>query len=111
VTRLVRRAAASLSGTAAAVAFLAGAALAAGVALFGMSVAGAVAVYFVLWWTLLFAVLPFGVRSQHETGAITPGSEPGAPVAPALNEKAIWTTIVAGIVFIVAAWLMPLAGL
>jgi hypothetical protein len=30
---------------------------------------------------------------------------------PALREKAIWTTGVAGIVLMAAAWLLPLAGL
>ena len=27
------------------------------------------AIYFVLWWVVLFLTLPFGVRSQHEDGA------------------------------------------
>jgi len=26
------------------------------------------AIYFVLWWVVLFVTLPFGVRSQHEDG-------------------------------------------
>ena len=26
------------------------------------------AIYFVLWWIVLFLTLPFGVRSQHEDG-------------------------------------------
>ncbi|WP_409997548.1 DUF1467 family protein, partial [Escherichia coli] len=30
------------------------------------SVSTAFAIYFVLWWVVLFAVLPFGVRSQME---------------------------------------------
>ncbi|WP_342362447.1 DUF1467 family protein [Terrarubrum flagellatum] len=54
-----------------------------------------IAIYFVVWWVLLFAVLPFGVRSQAEAGEIAPGTEPGAPVAPQLVRKAIWTSIVA----------------
>ena len=37
------------------------------------------AIYFIVWWLTLFIVLPFGVRSQHEAGEVTPGSEPGAP--------------------------------
>jgi predicted secreted protein len=60
----------------------------------------AIAIYFTLWWTLLFAILPFGVRSQHETGEVVPGSEPGAPQAPALLKKAVWTTVVTTVVFI-----------
>ena len=59
----------------------------------------AVAIYFTMWWTLLFAVLPFGVRSQHESGDVTPGTEPGAPQAPALLRKAVWTTVLTTVVF------------
>ena len=33
-----------------------------------MPVTTAVAVYFLIWWVVLFAVLPWGVRSQHEGG-------------------------------------------
>ena len=31
-----------------------------------MPVFTAVAVFFLIWWVVLFAVLPFGVRGQHE---------------------------------------------
>lgn len=68
----------------------------------------AVAVYFTMWWTVLFAILPFGVKSQHESGEIVPGSEPGAPVAPGLVRKAIWTTVASAALFVgliaVLAW-------
>lgn len=64
-----------------------------------MTVAGGLAVYFVIWWTVLFAVLPFGVRSQAETGEVTAGTEPGAPILPGLLRKAAITSVIAGIVF------------
>ncbi|WP_349369890.1 DUF1467 family protein [Salinarimonas sp.] len=86
-------------------------AVALGMILFGTGIAGALAFYFVVWWIMLFAVLPFGVRSQHESDDMTPGTEPGAPVSPALVEKAIWTTMVAGVVFLIALALLPFAGL
>ena len=38
------------------------------------------AIYFVLWWVVLFVTLPFGVRSQHEDGEGAAGTDPGAPV-------------------------------
>ncbi|MDF2812370.1 MAG: hypothetical protein K0S56_3401 [Microvirga sp.] len=66
---------------------------------------------FIIWWTLLFAILPFGVRSQAEAGEVTRGTEPGAPAAPALREKALWTTLVAAVVLVFTAWVLPLAGL
>jgi predicted secreted protein len=60
---------------------------------------GGLAVYFVIWWTVLFAVLPFGVRSQAEAGNVEDGTDPGAPVVPGLLKKALITTVVAAIVF------------
>jgi predicted secreted protein len=109
--RVIRSAAQSLAATLAAVAALSVAAVALGTAVFGMTVTGALALYFVVWWTALFAVLPFGARSQVEAGNVTLGSDPGAPALPALNEKAIWTTILAGLVFAIVGWMLPLAGL
>ena len=64
-----------------------------------MSLTTAIAIYFLVWWIVLFAVLPFGVRSQEESGAIAPGTDPGAPAIPALWRKLIWTTVVATVVF------------
>ncbi|WP_229426506.1 DUF1467 family protein [Microvirga alba] len=81
------------------------------VSAFGLKVSGGVALYFIIWWTLLFAVLPFGVRSQVEAGEIVHGTEPGAPAAPALREKAIWTTFVSSAVLVFTAGVLPLSGL
>jgi predicted secreted protein len=67
-----------------------------------MSLATSIAIYFLIWWVVLFAVLPWGVRSQHESGEIAPGSDPGAPTIPRLKRKLVWTTIVAALVF--ALW-------
>lgn len=62
------------------------------------------AIYFVVWWVVLFAILPFGVRSQAEEGTITPGTDPGAPAIPALAAKLAWTTAVSAVLFGVAYW-------
>jgi len=64
-----------------------------------MSLTTSLAVYFIVWWTVLFAVLPWGIRSQLESGEVVPGSDPGAPVLPKLRSKLIWTTVVATITF------------
>ncbi|WP_159995684.1 DUF1467 family protein [Roseomonas sp. 18066] len=56
-------------------------------------------VYFLVWWTVLFAILPIGVRPDAE-GEVTPGGWRGAPRAPQLGRKAVWTTLVATIVFL-----------
>ena len=60
----------------------------------------AVAIYFTTWWIVLFAVLPFGVRSQHEARDVVPGSDPGAPLLPRLAVKALWTTGLSAVVFV-----------
>jgi predicted secreted protein len=57
----------------------------------------AVAIYITIWFTVLFAILPIGVRSQQEEGVVIPGTEPGAPVAPRLMMKAIVTTVVSAL--------------
>ena len=63
-------------------------------------ISSALAIYFVLWWTVLFAVLPFGIRSQAESGEKAgKGIDPGAPVMPRMARKLLWTTIVSTIVF------------
>jgi predicted secreted protein len=57
------------------------------------------AIFFLIWWVVLFAVLPWGVRSQHEGGEVVPGTDPGAPVIPKLGRKLAWTTLVASVLF------------
>jgi predicted secreted protein len=64
-----------------------------------MQLATAIAIYFIIWWVVLFMVLPWGVRSQEEGGDVVSGSDPGAPVIPRLWWKLIWTTVVSGVVF------------
>ena len=65
-----------------------------------MSLASALALYFIIWWLVLFLVLPFGIRNAHESGeAVEEGNEPGAPVNPRLVRKAAITTILATVIF------------
>jgi predicted secreted protein len=59
------------------------------------------AIYFITWWVVLFAILPWGVKSQTEHDEeIPPGTDPGAPILPRLGMKIIWTTIVATVLFV-----------
>jgi predicted secreted protein len=64
-----------------------------------MQVTTAIAVFFLIWWVVLFAVLPWGVRSQHESGEVAPGTDPGAPAFPNLVRKLAWTTVVSAAIF------------
>lgn len=62
-----------------------------------MNVGSLIAIYFVVWWIVLFAVLPWGVRTQQESGDVTLGTAHSAPTRPLLIRKAIATSIVAAI--------------
>ena len=68
------------------------------------------AIYFVMWWIVLFVTLPFGVRSQHEDGEAAPGTDPGAPVVSRMGRKLIWTTVLSAVLF-AASMLAYNAGL
>ncbi|HEX8662647.1 MAG TPA: DUF1467 family protein [Beijerinckiaceae bacterium] len=108
---MVRRITASPVAAALALISLSALAIFLAVRFFGLTLAGAVSLYFVIWWISLFAVLPFGAQSQAEAGEVVRGSDPGAPAAPRLVEKAVWTTVVAAPILVAVAWLLPLAGL
>ena len=68
------------------------------------AISTAFAIYFVLWWIVLFLTLPFGVRSQHEDGEGAPGTDPGAPVLARMGPKLLWTTIISAVIFGIAMW-------
>ena len=55
------------------------------------------AIYFVVWWLVLFTTLPFGVRNAEEAGEeVLPGNEAGAPVKHHLGLKVLATTLITG---------------
>ena len=59
----------------------------------------AAAIYVFIWWIVLFAVLPFGVRTQDEEGSVVPGTPGSAPAKPRLVRIFFINTLVATIVF------------
>jgi predicted secreted protein len=63
------------------------------------TISTAFAIYFVMWWIVLFVTLPFGVRSQHEDGESPAGTDPGAPVVPLMARKLVWTTVISAVVY------------
>jgi predicted secreted protein len=64
-----------------------------------MTITTIIAIYFIIWWVVLFAVLPWGVRSQEESGRVSPGTDPGAPAVHKVWMKLLWTTVIASVVF------------
>jgi len=64
-----------------------------------MSLTLGIAIYIVMWWTVLFAVLPIGVRTQAEDGSVVPGTPESAPTAPRLLRTVFLTTVVSAVLF------------
>ncbi|TQV79113.1 DUF1467 family protein [Denitrobaculum tricleocarpae] len=54
-------------------------------------------VYIIVWWVMLFAVLPWGVRKVENPEE---GHEVGAPANPMLGRKALITTGLAAVVWV-----------
>lgn len=61
-----------------------------------MSWVSQVAIFLLIWFVVLFAVLPVGVRRQENP---EPGHDPGAPVQPMLWRKALWTTVISLVIW------------
>ncbi len=67
-----------------------------------MTVFTGIAIYFTIWWTVLFSVLPIGVTSHAEAGIDKgDGGDPGAPVDPKLKKKFVTTTIVSTVLWVI----------
>lgn len=56
------------------------------------------AIYFVIWWTVLFAILPIGLRTQEEDGDVTLGTTASAPRGPHMARAVVGTTIVSALI-------------
>lgn len=51
--------------------------------------------YLVVWWIVIFMVLPFGVKPPEE---VEKGHSTGAPAVPHLGKKALATTVLSAII-------------
>ena len=59
-------------------------------------------IYMIVWWVVLFCILPINTSSYAEAGVeVTDGGDPGAPIDPKLKQKARTTAWVSAIVFAV----------
>lgn len=66
-----------------------------------MGFATGLMVFFILWWVVIFTVLPFGVRTvEEEGGTVERGHAPSAPVRPMLLKKALITTVITAVLWL-----------
>ena len=68
-----------------------------------MDPVGGLVVFVISWWLSFFCVLPIGVQGQYEDGGeVIEGTEAGAPKEPMLKKKALWATIGAVVLTLIA---------
>ena len=60
------------------------------------------AVYFIVWWMTLFAILPLGLRTQAEAEEIVPGTVESAPARFRGRRVVLLTTLVSALIY--GAW-------
>lgn len=61
----------------------------------------ALAVYFILWWIVLFATLPFNLRTQDDEGEVTLGTTSSAPQGRHVARAMLRATVVSLVIFAV----------
>ncbi len=66
-----------------------------------MSVAGAVVLYAILWALCFFIFLPRRIKTQKEEGKVELGTPLSAPADAKLKAKALWTTVLTTIVWLI----------
>lgn len=64
-----------------------------------MTFVSAFAVYFIIWWITLFAVLPIGMRTQDEERDVVPGSVGSAPARFRGARVVLLTTIISAVIY------------
>ncbi|MHA6641964.1 DUF1467 family protein [Mesorhizobium sp. A623] len=69
------------------------------------------ALYFITWWTVLFAVLPFSVTTQDDDQNVTLGTVSSAPRGPHMRRAIVRTTLIAGVIMGIFWWVTHGLGL
>jgi predicted secreted protein len=64
---------------------------------------GTAIVFAIVWWLILFMVLPFGAAPPDQ---VEPGMATSAPAKPRMAIKLAVTTLLAALVTALIAWLM-----
>jgi predicted secreted protein len=64
-----------------------------------MSWISVAAIYFIIWWLVLFATLPFSLKTQDEEGETVLGTVSSAPGGPHMLRAIVRTTLVSLVIF------------
>lgn len=66
-----------------------------------MNITSAIILFAVIWFMVLFIVLPLRLKTQGDTGEVVPGTSPSAPSNFDFKRKAKLVTIIAAVAWVV----------
>ena len=66
--------------------------------MFGLEI---IVIFVIIWWLVLFVVLPFGIQRDDD---FIKGNDPGAPKNPMLKKKIYLTTIISIFLSLIVSW-------
>jgi predicted secreted protein len=68
-----------------------------------MSITSAIVLFAVIWFMVLFVVLPLRMKTQGEAGEIVPGTHASAPADPQLKRKVKIVTLASFVLWVIIA--------
>jgi len=68
-----------------------------------MGITSGLVLFAVIWSMTFLVALPIRVDTQGDLGEIVPGTHAGAPENHHLKRKALWTTVVAAVLWAISA--------
>jgi predicted secreted protein len=68
-----------------------------------MSITSAIVLYAVIWFMTFLIAIPIRLQTQGDVGKVIPGTHAGAPEHHQLKKKAIITTIVSAVLWVIIA--------
>ena len=64
-----------------------------------MGIAGSIILFLLIWWLLLFTILPLNISNNAEKNISNDGNDSGAPNNPQIFKKFLITTILSTIIW------------
>lgn len=71
-----------------------------------MSLTSGIVLYAVLWFMTFLIVIPFRLKTQGDVGEVVRGTQAGAPHEHNLKKKAIITTVIAAVLWVILAYII-----
>ena len=68
-----------------------------------MDIGAGLVLYGIIWFMVLYVVLPLRLTTQGDADDVTPGTPAGAPHKLNMRRKLLITTLAAGVVWAIAA--------